>query len=70
MGLGTREAPIHEMAGHIEHLKGIREKSEQVDDAIALDAAVQAMDVLERIRDSDRLRDEVEKELGEDVWPT
>lgn len=58
------------MSGHIEHLKEIRDKSDQVNDTVVLDAAVQAMDVLERIRESDRLRSEVERELGEDVWPT
>ena len=58
------------MSGHIEHLKEIRDKSDQVNDTVVLDAAVQAMDVLERIRESDRLRSEVEREFGEDVWPT
>lgn len=69
MALSTREAHECEMSGHIEHLKEIRDKSDQVNDTIVLDAAVQAMDVLERIRESDRLRSEVEREFGEDVWP-
>jgi hypothetical protein len=70
MVLSTREAYVCEMSGHIEHLKEIRDKSDQVNDTVVLDAAVQAMDVLERIRESDRLRSEVEREFGEDVWPT
>lgn len=61
---------MSESEGHINRLKSIQEHAEAVEDTIALDAAVQAVDMLDRIKGSDRLRDEIEKEFGEDVWPT
>ena len=61
---------MSEMQGHIDRLKTIQENANRVEDTVALDAAVQAVDMLDRIKGSDRLRSEIEKEFGEDVWPT
>jgi len=61
---------MSEYQGHIDRLKSIQENAQQVEDTIALDTAVQAVDMLDRIMGSDRLRNAVENELGEDVWPT
>lgn len=58
-----------ETSGHMTRLKSIRDRVDDVNDAVVFDTAVQAMALLERIRASAALREAVERELGEDVWP-
>lgn len=53
----------------VECLKSIRDHADNVNDAVILDTAVQALDLLERIRAAAPLRDAVERQFGEDVWP-
>lgn len=60
---------MSEMNGYMQYLKSMREQAADVNDAVALDTAVQAVALLDRILSSEPLRDAVEQHLGEDAWP-
>jgi hypothetical protein len=64
-----REGDMSETSARVAGLKSIRDQVDDVNEAVILDAAVQAMDLLEKIQAAEPLREAVERRFGEDIWP-